>query len=140
MRYMAALLVVALPTAFLTHWVPSTPKTFQGYWMGIDPVDGGDQRRGLVRRANGLFSLAGRDTHLTLCDHSDYGIATFDDGVLVSPRELVSDNMELTCFGNGQTVLLRARYELVNDTLMIETVTRQDGTPVHTMPLHKVSQ
>ena len=26
---------------------------FQGYWMGIDPVDGGDARRSLILRSDG---------------------------------------------------------------------------------------
>jgi hypothetical protein len=42
---------------------------------------------------------------------------------------MASDNRKLTCFGNGQTVLLKARYELVAANLMIEMVTRPDGTP-----------
>jgi hypothetical protein len=109
--------------------------------MGIDPVDGGDQRRGFVEQADGTMAMAGRDTHLTLCDHSDYGIATFDDGVVGDKRRtMTSDNLVLTCFGNGQIVALKARYELVSDNLMTETVTMQDGTPVHTLFLHRVSQ
>jgi hypothetical protein len=116
-------------------------KTMQGYWMGIDPVDGGDQRRGLVEQSDGTFAMVGRDTHLTLCDHTDYGIATFEDGVVGNGRRTIaSDNLKLTCFGNGQVVMLKARYELVSDNLMIETVTRQDGTPIHTLILHRVSR
>jgi hypothetical protein len=142
MRRSAVLVAVALLAVLVTHlWAAQPPKTMQGYWMGIDPVDGGDQRRGFVIVADGTAVMAGRDTRLTLCDDSDFGIATFEDGVVDDRRRTIaSDNLVLTCFGNGQTVLLKARYELVSDNLMTETVTLQDGSPVHTMFLHRVSQ
>ena len=33
---------------------------FQGYWMGVDPVDGGDARRSLILRSDGKYALAAR--------------------------------------------------------------------------------
>ena len=36
---------------------------FQGYWMGVDPVDGGDARRSLILRTDGTYALAARDIH-----------------------------------------------------------------------------
>jgi hypothetical protein len=142
MRRTAVLVAVVVLAVLTSHlWAQPAGKTIQGYWMGIDPVDGGDQRRGFVEQADGTFAMVGRDTHLTLCDHTDYGIARFEDGVVGARRQTIaSDNLVLTCFGNGQAVLLKARYELVDDNLMTETVTLQDGTPVHTMFLHRVSQ
>ena len=56
---------------------------FQGYWMGMDPVDGGDARRSLILRSDGKYSLAARDSMLTLCDSTDRGYASFDDGTVV---------------------------------------------------------
>lgn len=56
---------------------------FQGYWMGVDPVDGGDARRSLIQREDGKFALAARDTVLTLCGGTDRGFASFEDGELV---------------------------------------------------------
>ena len=38
---------------------------FQGYWMGVDPVDGGDARRSLILRSDGKYALAARDSMLT---------------------------------------------------------------------------
>jgi hypothetical protein len=142
MQRIAALAAAALLTVLVTHaWAQPAAKTMQGYWMGIDPVDGGDQRRGLVQQANGLFVLAARDTRLTLCDGTDFGIATFEDGVVGNRRRtIVSNNLRLACFGNGQVVMLRVRFDLLDDNLMLETVSRQDGTLVHTMFLHRVSQ
>ena len=50
---------------------------FQGYWMGVDPVDGGDARRSLILRSDGKYALAARDSMLTLCDSTDRGFASF---------------------------------------------------------------
>ena len=38
-------------------WAAPPFKTLEGYWMGIDPVDGGDQRRSFVRQDDGTFRL-----------------------------------------------------------------------------------
>jgi hypothetical protein len=42
--------------------------------MGVDPVDGGDARRSLVRRSDGKYALAARDSVLTLCDSTDHAL------------------------------------------------------------------
>ena len=57
---------------------------FQGYWMGVDPVDGGDAGRSIVLAADGRYALAGRDTVFSLCDGTEHGIGTFDDGEVVA--------------------------------------------------------
>ena len=121
-------------------WAQPPVKVFQGYWMGVDPLDGGDSRRGIVQQDDGTFAMAGRDSFLTLCDNSDRGIATFDNGVVVSRRVMTTDNLKLSCFGTGALVLLRARYELVGDSVMIETLAAQDGSPVDRIVFHKVSR
>ena len=36
---------------------------FHGYWMGVDPVDGGDARRTLILRSDGKYAMAGRERH-----------------------------------------------------------------------------
>ena len=94
---------------------------FQGYWMGIDPVDGGDARRSLIRRSDGKYSLAARDSMLTLCDSTDRGFASFDDGSVVSRTVMQSNSLIIECFNNGATVQLHLRFELVERGLMIET-------------------
>ena len=132
------LLVSAIFVARL--WAQPPVKAFQGYWMGVDPLDGGDSRRGFVQQDDGTFAMAGRDSFLTLCDNTDRGIATFDDGVVVGRRVMTTGNLKLSCFGNGALVLLRARYELVSDSVMIETLTAQDGSPVDRIVFHKVSR
>ena len=112
---------------------------FQGYWMGVDHVDGGDSRRSLIQLANGRYSLAGRDTVLTLCDSTDRGFASFSDGVEVGRDEMQSNALTIAC-ANGATVVLNVRYELIGKGVMIEHTTRQDGTPVSSIVFHKVSQ
>ena len=112
---------------------------FQGYWMGIDPVDGGDARRSLIRRSDGKYSLAARDSMLTLCDSTDRGYASFDDGTVVARNVMQSNSLIIKCFNNGASVRLHLRFELVDNGLMIETATLPDGSPVSTIVLHKVS-
>jgi len=122
--------------------VPAQAKPqadFQGYWMGVDPLDGGDSRRSLVRRSDGTYALAARDSVLTLCDGTDRGFVSFDDGTVVARNVMQSDTLTIKCFNNGATVVLHARYELVADGLMFEVITRPNGTPVTTIVFHRVS-
>jgi hypothetical protein len=114
-------------------------KAFQGYWMGIDPVDGGDSRRTFMQNDDGTFAMAGRDSFLTLCDETDRGIATFEDGVVVDRRTMTAA-LKLTCFNNGAVVTLGARYQLVSDSLMIEVLTTQAGNEFTRIVFHKVSK
>jgi hypothetical protein len=118
----------------------NTSRLFQGYWMGVDPLDGGDSRRGLVRQQNGTFALAGRDTFFTLCDNTDRGFISFEDGVVVGRGTMRTDNLKITCLNTGAIVLLKGRYVVIDDSTMVEVVTAQDGTPVDTIIFHKVSQ
>src|SRR5215475_10535394 len=53
---------------------PQSARKFIGYWMGIDPLDGGDARRGITANDDGTFSMIGHDSVLTLCDGTDRGI------------------------------------------------------------------
>ena len=112
---------------------------FQGYWMGVDPADGGDARRSIILGANGKYALAGRDTVFHLCDGTEHGFGSFDDGV-VAGNVLQSDSLTLQCFNVDASVVLRVRFELVNNSLMKEIATRQDGTPVSTIVFHRVSE
>ena len=141
MRRILALVIVLVAAVLAARLFAQPPvKAFQGYWMGVDPLDGGDSRRGLVLQDDGTFAMAGRDSFLTLCDDSDRGIATFDDGVVVGRRVMTTNNLKLSCFGNGALVLLRARYELISETAMVETLTAQDGSPVDRIVFHKISK
>ena len=140
-----ALMVVAVVLAARTWAQPGQPQrsgkasAFEGYWMGVDPVDGGDARRSLVRQADGTFHLAARDTFFSLCDNTDHGFGSFDDGTLIGRDVLVSNNLTLECFNNNQSVTLHVRFELKSDNLMFEIATRADGSPVSTIVFHKVS-
>jgi len=118
---------------------PGRAAGFEGYWMGVDHVDGGDSRRSLVRGADGAFVLAARDSVLSLCDGTDRGYASFDDGQIVSRNAMESNALTIQCFNNGASVVLRARYELLARGRMVEITTRQDGSPVSTIVFHKVS-
>jgi hypothetical protein len=117
----------------------ATARRFVGYWMGIDPLDGGDSRRGITRNEDNTFSVVGRDTVFTLCDNTDRAIVTVSDGVIVHSA-LTSDNLVITCFNTGSTVRLKVRYDLVDTNIIRESVTQQDGTPVDEILFHRVSQ
>ena len=116
----------------------SDAADFQGYWMGTDPLDGGDSRRGFVVVDDDTVRMAGRDSFLTLCDGTDRGLASFDDGV-VDDAVLSTDNFLLECFNNGAQVMLKARYELLDDAVMIEILTTQTGAPVTEIFFYRVS-
>ncbi|MER7959320.1 hypothetical protein [Streptomyces sp. NPDC096030] len=109
-----------------------------GYWMGTDPLDGGDSRRGFTPNADGTVSMAGRDSYLSLCDGTDRGLAEFSDGVVKGPT-MTTDRFVITCFNNGAEVTLHARYRLIRPGVLRETLTTPEGAPVTEILFHKVS-
>ncbi len=115
-----------------------TSSAFHGYWMGVDPLDGGDSRRSLVRLSNGRYAMAGRDTVLSLCDGTDRGFISFDDGI-AGRNVLRTDSLTIACSNTGASVVLRVRYELFGDDLMVEDTTTLAGSPVSRIVFHKVS-
>lgn len=148
-RHLALMTITILVSVLVPHvwaqppWAQAQGKNgpgFQGYWIGVDPLDGGDSRRSFVQREDGRFALAGRDTVLTLCDETDRGFISFADGVVVSRNVMQSDTLTIQCFNLAASVVLQARYELLGSGLMVEVTTQQDGTPVSRIVLHKVSQ
>ena len=143
-RHLALLTVAVLVVLVVARVWAEPPRNaadgFQGYWMGVDHVDGGDSRRSLVQLDNGKVALAGRDTVLTLCDGTEHGFVRFADGEVVGRDVMESNTLTIQCFNNGATVVLHVRYELVGKDLMIEHTTRQDGSPVSSIVFHKVSQ
>jgi len=133
-------LAVLLVARVWAHTPAPATAGFRGYWMGVDHVDGGDSRRSLFQLDNGRFGLAGRDSVLTLCDGTDRGFVGFDDAEETGRDVLQSNTMVLKCFNNGASVLLHVRYELVEKALMVEHITRPDGSVVSNIVFHKVSQ
>lgn len=122
-----------------TPRVESKARPFVGYWMGIDPLDGGDSRRGITRNDDRTLSVIGRDTVFTLCDDTDRGIVTVSDARVVGSR-LVSDHFVITCTNGGSTVDLKVRYDVIDRNIVRETVTTQDGEPVDEIIFHRVSR
>ena len=84
--------------------------------------------------------VAWTPTVLTLCDGTDRGYASFNDGEVVGCKVMQSNTLTIECFNNQAAVLLHARYELVDDGLMVEVTTRPDGSQVSTIVFHKVSE
>lgn len=114
-------------------------RQFVGYWMGIDPLDGGDSRRGITKRNGGGFALIGRDTVFTLCDGTDRAIVTADD-LTVSGTKLVSDDFVIECTNNSSTIRLKVRYSVIGRNIIRETLTTQTGDPVDKIIFHRVSR
>jgi hypothetical protein len=146
----AVLLVAAVGSAALVAQAANTSsgheaghgpsaRQFVGYWMGIDPLDGGDSRRGITRNGNRTFSVIGRDTVFTLCDGTDRGIVTVSDATVVG-WALVSENLVITCTNNGSTIRLKVRYDVIDRNILRETVTTQGGEPVDEIIFHRVSR
>lgn len=118
---------------------PQPGRAYSGYWMGVDPTDGGDARRSFLTHADGTVEMIGRDTVFSLCDDTDRGVGTFADGVVSGRTRLASDNLAIRCFNNGASVVLKARFQLLDANTMVETAARQDGTTVSVILLHRVS-
>jgi hypothetical protein len=97
-------------------------RQFVGYWMGIDPLDGADVRRGITENDDGTFSMIGHDSFLTLCDGTDRGIITVGD-FSFDGSALVSDNHVLICTNVARTITLSNRTELIDKNIIRETVT-----------------
>ena len=116
----------------------SAARQFVGYWMGIDPLDGGDSRRGITPNEDRTFSLIGRDTVFTLCDDTDRAIVTAGD-LTVRGSRLVSDDFVISCTNTSSTVRLRVRYEVIDRNVIRETLTSQTGEPVDEIIFHRVS-
>ena len=114
-------------------------RQFAGYWMGIDPLDGGDSRRGITKTSGAGFALIGRDTVFTLCDGTDRAIVTADD-LTVSGRKLVSDDFVIECTNNSSTIRLKVRYSVIGRNIIRETLTTQTGDPVDKIIFHRVSR
>jgi hypothetical protein len=114
-------------------------RDFVGYWMGIDPLDGGDSRRGITRDDGRTLSIIGRDTVFTLCDDTDRALVT-GRGARVVGSALVSQDVILRCFGNGETLELQLRYEVLEKGILRETVRTRAGELVDEIVFHRVSQ
>jgi hypothetical protein len=114
-------------------------RDFVGYWMGIDPLDGGDSRRGITRDDGRTLSIIGRDTVFTLCDDTDRALVT-GRGARVVGSALVADDVVLRCFGNGETLELTLRYDVLERGILRETVRTRAGAFVDEIIFHRVSR
>jgi hypothetical protein len=112
-------------------------EQYVGYWMGIDPLDGGDARRAITVDDDGSFALIGRDTVLVLCDDTDRALITAD--LVVDGRSLRSDDLVLECTNTGSTVHLVVRYDVIDRNIILETTTTPGGEPVDEIIFHRVS-
>jgi hypothetical protein len=132
---------VETPNAKASGKQPPTgsAKRFIGYWMGVDPLDGGDSRRGITRNSDGTLSVVGRDTVFTLCDNTDRAIVLVSEAVIIN-SELTSDDLEIKCFNTGSNVHLKVRYEVIDTNIVMETTTQQNGMLVDQIIFHRVSQ
>jgi hypothetical protein len=137
----AAALVARAASASGGHGAGQGPgaQQFVGYWMGIDPLDGGDSRRGITTNNDGTFSVIGRDTVFTLCDGTDRAVVTVGDARVVGSA-LVSDNLVITCTNTKSTVKLKVRYDVVDRNIVRETVTSQTDQPVDKIIFYRVSE
>lgn len=134
----------AHPSSGNTSDAPTGPKgrgasgarQFVGYWMGIDPLDGGDSRRGITVNSNRTFSIIGRDTVFTLCDGTDRAIITVNDAKIIN-LALVSDDLGTTCTNKNSTVKLKVRYDVIDKNIIRESVTSQRGEPVDKIIFHR---
>jgi len=131
--------VVAIAVSPSAAGAAPQAKDFVGYWMGTDPLDGGDSRRGFTENANGTFSMIGRDSFISACGGTDRGKIVFTDGV-ASGATMSSDNLVVTCFNNSTVLTFKVDYLLLDDTILRETITTQADVLVTQILYFKVSQ
>ena len=145
----ALVVVVTVSAGVLTHGADASSerqgstgraaRQYVGYWMGVDPLDGGDSRRGITSNADGTFSVIGRDTVFTLCDGTDRAIVTVGNAVVVG-SVLTSDDLVISCTNSASTVHLKVQYEGVDKGIIRERVTTQGGEFVDEIIFHRVSE
>ncbi|MGH6903490.1 MAG: hypothetical protein ACREIR_12210 [Geminicoccaceae bacterium] len=122
----SAILIAQSANALSEHQArKSIARQLVGYWIGTDPLDGGDSRRGFTRNRDGTVSMIGRDTMFSFCGNTDRGVITLSDGIVVGST-LVGD-LVITCLDDGSTVTLNARYDLVHRNVVREALTGEDG-------------
>jgi hypothetical protein len=143
----AALIVVPAGSVVLAHTANASGKQadkeakarqFVGYWMGIDPLDGGDARRGITVDDAGRFSMIGRDTVLTLCDDTDRALISGTGSIADSA--LVLGDVVLECFNNEEKLELTVRFEPLGKNILREVVTTRTGQPVDVILFQRVSR
>jgi hypothetical protein len=115
----------------------SAGRQYVGYWVGIDPLDGGDSRRAITVADGDGFSLIGRDTVFSLCDSTDRAVITAD--LAVAGSSLTSQNLVITCTNAGETVHLNARYDAIDKSIIRERVVSRDGTFTDEIIFHRLS-
>jgi hypothetical protein len=116
---------------------PRAARQYVGYWVGIDPLDGGDSRRAITAADNGDFSLIGRDTVFSLCDNTDRAVITAD--LTVAGSSLASADLVIACTNTGETVHLNVRYDPIDKNIIRERVASPDGTFTDEITFHRLS-
>ena len=70
---------------------------------------------------------------------TDRAIVT-DGDLTRSGKALVSDAFTIKCTNTNSQVVLKARYEVVDKNVVLETLTSQAGDPVDKILFHRVSR
>eukprot|EP00523_Entomoneis_sp_CCMP467_P000592 CAMPEP_0168758668 /NCGR_PEP_ID=MMETSP0724-20121128/21822_1 /TAXON_ID=265536 /ORGANISM="Amphiprora sp., Strain CCMP467" /LENGTH=148 /DNA_ID=CAMNT_0008807559 /DNA_START=9 /DNA_END=455 /DNA_ORIENTATION=- len=122
---------IVLPTSVVAGGKKGNGKGmgnyFEGYWIGIDPNDGGDTRRSIVKTGKTTYDFVARDSIITLCGGGEpgsvAGTATLEDEWLVSESAL-------TCLDGTSFDLV---FTLIpqNDNLMVEHLETASGTFIY---------
>ena len=97
-----------------------TSFSFEGYWAGIDPNDGGDSRRTIVDNGN-HFTMVGRDTVLSLCGGTEAGVLVGTGDLAGNGRLVMSGSLDCTI--EGGSVSLAYTFTKLDDNLIVELLT-----------------
>mmetsp|Transcript_2794 Transcript_2794/g.5652 ORF Transcript_2794/g.5652 Transcript_2794/m.5652 type:complete len:142 (-) Transcript_2794:133-558(-) len=101
-------------------------KYFQSYWVGVDPNDGGDSRRTIIKKGK-YYELVGRDTVLSLCGGGERGTLT-GTGMMEGDKLVIKG--PLTCLDGGSIDLIYT-FTAKDDNLMVETLETDDGNFIY---------
>ena len=76
---------------------------FKGYWMGVDPLDGGDARRSLILRSDGR-SRRGPRLHAHPLRQHRPRLRQPRRRTVVGRTVMQSNTLTIQCFNDGATV------------------------------------
>jgi hypothetical protein len=104
MKRVIAMLIVAL-TLVLPSILNADPLDgdfkFAGLWQGVDPTDGSEALRSIIRNRDGTYEVIGSETYFSGCN-GGRGIVTANglnkDGILTL------DKFTLECYGGDKFV------------------------------------
>ena len=108
-------------------------------WQGVDPVDGSEVLRSIIKNKDHTFSLIGTETHFVGCNRGKVeGTGGMENGIIVF------DTYRLVCFGEDYSssdddISYPLDVKIIPDRLN-RTITEDYGPDWPAVVLHRISK